>query len=317
MDVARDDPVTTGHATRVAAGPRDPAASACAGALPDFVVIGAEKAGTSSLHLYLSDHPAIYMPAVKEVRFFDLDQNHARGLEWYRQFFAHGRPSGARVLGEASPGYLHFPRAAGRMRAAIPDARLIAVLRDPVQRAYSHHWNRVRGGLERRPFAQVVADHLDGREASPIVEIGRYADHLERFFAVYPRERLLITFTDRLQRERAQVCAEIFAFLGVDPGWVPRNLHVIDNPAALPRSRSVQRVFAMNTPLKRALKRALSAPAWQALRRRLKRMNYRRFEYPEMERAVEARLRAYYREPDARLTDLLQAAPPWVAAPKA
>lgn len=277
--------------------------------LPDFVVIGAEKAGTSSLHVYLADHPDIFMPAIKEIRFFDLDQNFARGVDWYGQFFRPGLGAGAMMFGEASPGYLHFPKAAERMRTVVPDARLIVLLRDPVKRAYSHHWNRVRGGHERRTFHEVVTAHVEGRAPSVALDAGCYADHLERFFRVYPREQIHIAFTDALATAREAACRDIFGFLGVDVGYVPRTLTTDANVAALPRSRWVQRFLSRPWALKRAAKRVVAPPVWLAVRRGLRRLNSRRFAYPPMGPATQALLRGFYEESDKRLRDLIGVVP--------
>jgi hypothetical protein len=154
------------------------------------------------------------MPQVKEVRFFDLDQRFKKGPDWYRQFFIPGLKTGAKVFGEASPGYLHNEPAAVRISKILPDAKLIVLLRDPVERAYSHYWNRVRGGYEQRSFADVVMDHMKGNEKSIIFHVGHYVDHLERFETFFPPEQLYITFTAELETNRLETCQNIFAYLG-------------------------------------------------------------------------------------------------------
>ena len=136
--------------------------TAPARALPDFVILGAQKAGTTSLYAYLCAHPDVRAAARKEVHYFDL--NYARGATWYRSMFplaaglARERRGGRRVLvGEASPYYLFYPLAAERAGAVVPSAQLIVLLRDPVERAWSHYRHEVKAGREPLEFEAALA----------------------------------------------------------------------------------------------------------------------------------------------------------------
>ena len=183
--------------------------------LPDFVILGAQKAGTTSLYAYLCAHPEVRAAARKEVHYFDL--NYARGASWYRSMFplavalASDRRGGRRVLvGEASPYYLFHPLAAQRASALVPSAQLIVLLRDPVERAWSHYRHEVKAGREPLAFEAALAAEparLAGADAalragaSPeahpshrtfsYVARGRYAEQLRPWLAHYPREQLL------------------------------------------------------------------------------------------------------------------------------
>ncbi len=270
--------------------------------LPDFALIGAMKSGTSSLHLYLSDHPQIFMPSLKEIRFFNAEKSYRRGVDWYRQFFRPGLRTGARVFGEATPGYFHHPYALERMKAVIPHARLILLLRDPVKRVYSHYWHLVRRGSERRAFADVVRAHLEAGEPHEVFEASRYADHLERFDRAYGPERIFVGFTATLDADPGALCRAIFAFVGVDPDYHPRNLERKVNEAALPKSRLLQDVISRPSAVKRFLKAWVPAPAWMSVRLKLRRANHRRFVYPPIDPALDAVLRSYYEEADLKLS---------------
>src|SRR5688572_14326389 len=110
--------------------------------LPDFLIVGAMRSGTTSLHKYLQAHPDVFVASGKEVHFFD--RRYGRGLDWYRSRFA--GVTTERVVGEATPAYMYDENAIARIAHDLPDARLIVVLRNPVDRAYSHYWrNRSRG----------------------------------------------------------------------------------------------------------------------------------------------------------------------------
>ena len=130
--------------------------------LPNFVVIGAMRSGSTSLYKYLQAHPDVYMPR-KEIHFFDRKWD--RGLSWYlTRFEGH---SGQTAVGEATPTYLAEPEALDRMASTIPDARLLAVLRDPVDRAYSHYWMEHARARDPRTFEEAIADELAERPGAP------------------------------------------------------------------------------------------------------------------------------------------------------
>jgi Sulfotransferase domain len=221
-------------------------ASSTARALPDFVVIGAQKSGTTALYTLLSQHPALLPAALKEVHYFDL--NFERGVEWYRSHFPtrvrlerRAERLGVRAItGEASPYYLFHPDVPRRMHALLPNARLIVLLRDPVRRAISHHNHEVQDGFETLSFSEAI--EAEPRRLAPFSEKsaidrqaaafshlhhsylarGRYAEQLERWFAVYPRERFLIIESGEFFDDPACAVSQVVAFLGLPP-------HRLDN----------------------------------------------------------------------------------------
>jgi Sulfotransferase domain len=207
---------------------------------PTFLVIGAQKGGTTSLHRYLREHPAVLCPGTKEVHYFSL--RYAQGERWYRSLFplfpagiAVWLRHGARAaVGEATPAYLFDPGAAARVHAFNGQMRVIAVLRDPVDRAYAHYHMERETRDERRPFEdalaweeEVLAPELERWFADPAyasllplygrsyVARGRYAEQLERWLRLFPREQLLVLTTDELRIDPGGTMALIARFLGV------------------------------------------------------------------------------------------------------
>ncbi len=178
--------------------------------LPNLIVIGAAKAGTTTLHHHLGLHPEIAMSAPKELRFFLDRYNWKRGPEWYSSHF----PDNAPVRGEATPRYASYPFAPDvpeRMAALIPDARLIYLVRDPVERIVSEYEMKVHDGRD-RPLAELV-DDLDG---SYLVARSRYHFQLERFRRHYPDDRILVLDSADLDRDTGATMARVFRFAGVD-----------------------------------------------------------------------------------------------------
>jgi hypothetical protein len=201
-------------------------------ALPDFLVIGAQKSGTTSIWQYLSAHPSVRFGRIKEVHYFDL--SHHFGERWYRaQFPLRMIGSRGRLVGDASPYYLFHPHAPRRAAALVPDAKLVAILRNPVDRAFSHYNHVVARGHEMLPFeaalereAQVMPAEVRrlvddpayrslAHERYSYVSRGEYAGQLERWLASYPRERLHVIASERLFEDPNTVMAELHEFLGL------------------------------------------------------------------------------------------------------
>ena len=209
--------------------------------LPDFLVIGAQKAGTTALYAYLRWHPAVLGPSWKEVSFFD--RHYRRGERWYRGQFpnvlrvaAAGRRAGGHaIVGEASPSYLFHPLAPERVRSLLPEVRLIAVLRDPLERAFSHYNHEVALGREPLTFEQAIEreqqrtrGEIERMKADPgyfshawwnwtYLARGRYAEQLEWWLSLFPREQLLVLSSEELSARPAETYAAVLAFLGLPP----------------------------------------------------------------------------------------------------
>lgn len=196
--------------------------------LPNFLVIGAMRSGTSSLRHYLSVHPEIFMASVKEVHFFD--RHFDLGVEWYRSHFADARSSSA--VGEATQTYMYDERALPRMADVLPGAKLIAILRNPVDRAYSHYWLNRALQRESLSFAEAVAaerDRLaDGDERARFrhsyIDRGRYERQLTTVCERYSREALLVVLFEELRDSPVTTYRTICRFLGVDEGFAPDDL---------------------------------------------------------------------------------------------
>jgi hypothetical protein len=177
--------------------------------LPDFIIIGAQRSGTSTLYEHIIRHPNVRSAFRKEVHYFD--RHYERGLAWYRAWFpVHG------FTGEASPSYLFVPEIPERVVAILPRVKLIAILRNPIDRAYSAYNRNVRLRRETRPFSEAIA----GGPTLPFkyLERGRYAEQLECWFKYYEREQLLVLSAEKFFADAPSVLGEVFKFLGL-PSW--------------------------------------------------------------------------------------------------
>lgn len=182
--------------------------------LPNFLVIGTMKGGTTSLHSYLSAHPDVFMPQAKELHYFVAEKNLSRGLGWYERQF---RPAGNAVaVGEASPDYSKYPIHRGvpeRIATLIPGVRLIYVIRNPLERIRSHYLHDVARGRERRPIDEAVP----GNEH--FLAPSRYALQIEAYLEHFPREQLLLVTSDALRDDRQTTMRSVHEFIGVTSDW--------------------------------------------------------------------------------------------------
>ncbi len=211
------------------------------GKLPDFLIIGAQKGGTTSLFNYLMQHPDVASPTTREIHYFDA--NYARGEEWYRSFFpplAQGGLSAApgvasRMTGESTPYYLFHPRVPERASRLFPRVKLLLLLRNPVDRAYSHYQMMVLKGREELSFEDAIErepDRLRGEEERLLadggyvslahrrhsyVARGLYADQIARWAQHFPGEQMLILKAEDLFAEPVAIFREVSEFLGLSP----------------------------------------------------------------------------------------------------
>ena len=288
--------------------------------LPNFLVIGAGRAGTTSLHHYLKAHPDVYVPDVKSPSHFychglaPSSDPHIRAVTQnyfvsdpaaYEALFDGVR--GQRAIGEVSPVYLATIRAAARIAVRLPDVKLIALMRHPVDRAFARFVGRSRDGLESRTrFADVVRDErrdpLVRDDAAGTYLAGGFISHfvasyLERF----PRERIRIHLFEDFQRDPGGIVRDLFEFLDVDPTFVPDMTRRHNQSGGVVRNRLVRRIWT-DTALLRARARTYLPVS---VRDRVFAMVTRDLIPVRLEPALRAELTELYREDIERLAVLL------------
>jgi Sulfotransferase domain len=197
---------------------------------PTFLIIGAQKAGTTSLHAYLSSHPDVSPPVTKEIHFFD--DSYERGEGWYRARFPFRRDG--LITGEATPYYLFHPLVPERVAATLPEVKLIVLLREPARRAYSHYNHEVAAGREQLSFADALeaeATRLDGEEDRIRADVsyrsyahrhfsyvarGFYAEQVTRWLQHFDREQLLVVPAEEIFARPRETVLGVQRFLGLD-----------------------------------------------------------------------------------------------------
>lgn len=206
--------------------------------LPNFIVFGTRKAGTTSLYHYLEQHPQVFMSSLKGTRYFHYDPDHpdrgsaipVKTQEDYESYFEAASAKGAVAIGEASPTYLYDAGAASRIKALLPNVRLIASLRNPIDRAYSQYLMQARnnnGGAWAVPSKQDITSHLSA---------GLYAEHLQRYYELFSKEQILVLIFEEWTRDIDGMLQHVHRFLNVDEGFKP-DLSLQYNKGGIPKNQ--------------------------------------------------------------------------------
>jgi hypothetical protein len=286
---------------------------------PNLFLVGAAKAGTTTLYDELSQHPAIYMAPMKEPHFFSRIEPTSR----WEDFFPHVSDeddylalfkgaTNEELVGEASTSYLWDSQAAERIKHAVPEAKILIMLRDPVDRAYSHYWNDLREGLERRSFLEALTEEEQRPGpggwgvTSLYVDCGRYADQVARYLDRFG-VGVCVSFLEDLVTDRSSAMARIHSFLGVEPASAAAASRRM-NSVTLPRNR-LSRALLANGRVRRLARATVSRSARSRLREAL----LKEASPPPMEPEARSLLTETYRPDVARLTELLGEPPPWEA----
>tara|TARA_Y100001934_G_scaffold154029_1_gene184623 strand:+ start:864 stop:1739 length:876 start_codon:yes stop_codon:yes gene_type:complete len=208
--------------------------------LPNFLIVGEIKAGTSSVYEYCAAHPQIFMSPVKETRFFSHEKGHfgrhgrITTLEEYADLF--DGVTDETAIGEASPQYIHSLNAAQRIRQLLPDVKLIASIRNPVDRIYSEYVMSVRAREEEREFIEMFRE--DSKSGAWAIESSFPYANLKRYYDLFDASQIKVVLFDNLKAQPETVVAEIFEFLGVDSAFIPDTTQIY-NKGGIPKNQAL------------------------------------------------------------------------------
>jgi hypothetical protein len=285
--------------------------------LPNFLIIGAPRSGTTTLHISLQEHPEIFLSQPKEPMFFVLEgepeqypgprsPQGTRHLEEYQALFQGSETKTA--VGEASPCYLFSPKAPYRIKQYIPDAKFIAILRNPVDRAYSHFiFHRMYGTEPLSDFEEAVAAEEDRKRMGWFFlwayrGMGLYGEQIARYYTLFSKSQFLFLLFEDLVNNPQGLFTGIFRFLGVDDRVrirIPKRC----NPSGIPKTRSINGFFIRSNFLKTQLKRMIPEKEQFILLTRFFKWNFS--EKPNLPEDVRRRVLGMFREDILRTQDLI------------
>ena len=226
--------------------------------LPDFLGLGTQKGGTTSLHQWLSTHPQVFLPACKEVHYFDLQPE--QPPQWYANHFREAQPKQA--CGEITPFYLFHPDVPARIHTVVPEVRMIVLLRDPVERALSQVFHARKRGFERLKLEEALeaessrlqSGNPESLQKHSYVTRSRYLEQLDRYETLFPREQLLILKSELFFTNPELVWKQILSFLGVE--------FIINTKTSLPKANPGEKESqTITTDVRNKLRQELAATA--------------------------------------------------------
>jgi hypothetical protein len=264
--------------------------------LPDYIVLGAAKAGTSSIYRYLDQHPDVFVPTPKELKFFTGSGEH--DVREYARYFAPNTDK--KITVEVSSDYLYSGESTPRtIKKIIPDVRLIAILRDPVERGFSDFCMDVRRGKQQKDYRKA----LRGRFRFRYRDQGLYHKQLSRYIDVFGRDRIAIFFFEDLKRDTTGFMRGFYRHIGVTDNISARGQF---NKGSFSRSQHVQALLQRPNPMRWAVKALLSpflnAEKRQRLRSRLLALN--KAPKPRIDPELRKELVEFYRDDILKLQEL-------------
>ena len=275
--------------------------------MPNLFIIGAAKAGTTALYNYLTQHPQVFLPQVKEPMFFSREEYYARGVDWYQDWYFEGAEDYP-VRAEATPHYLYWSeKAAPRIKEAYGErpVKFIVSFRDPVSRAYSFYWNMVREGEEDLDFREALRVEECRLEQNrfELYQLGemvygysagsRYASLLQPYLELFSRENFFFVLQDDLKSRVNETCEEISDFLGIESSVQinPSN----SNPAAMPRSRLIHKALRQRSLFKDFVKPFIPIRVRRSLKKKMMQINLKETPYVPLDPQLAHELRLSYR----------------------
>ncbi len=219
--------------------------------LPNFLVCGAPKSGTTALYYLLKEHPDIFMSSVKETDFFQ--HNYVKGLDWFESFFKDY--AGQKAIGEVSPGNMIHPDAPERIAKHIPGAKLIFILRNPIERAYSQYWYGIYRGTNSplESFSDLIRKKSNNW-GQRIIDLGMYYEQILRFEKYFDSSQLMIILYEDFCKNKTKVMNRIYKFINVEPTFVAANLDLKQNTTNYPAYYQLYRLlYSVWLPLEKKL----------------------------------------------------------------
>ena len=294
--------------------------TAQSGRMPNFLIIGAARTGTSSLYEYMRQHPDIWFSPVKEPMFFalegskpdfrgpgddlEINRKSVADLAAYQALFSGATTQ--KAIGEASANYLYSGSAAARIRHHVPEAKMIAVLRNPVERAYSSFLYMIRDRREPlRDFALAleqeskrIAEHWE--HIWHYARMGLYSQQLQRYYDLFDKNRIRVYLNEEMKQDAPGLLKDVFGFLEVDDSFLP-DTSVTYNEGGVPKRKLLNALLTRPSIIKRLLRPLMPAAAMKFYTR----LKHSNLDKPPLDEEVRARLAALYRDDVLRLQDMI------------
>ncbi|OEU66738.1 MAG: hypothetical protein BBJ57_09480 [Desulfobacterales bacterium PC51MH44] len=256
--------------------------------LPTFIIIGAMKSGTSSLYRYLAVHPEICMSKMKETNFFVRSMNYEKGINWYESNFME---NSSKAYGEASTNYSKFPtfkEVPRSMYSVLPNAKLIYIVRDPIDRLISHYTHNYSEGLENRNISEVLSDLNNNH----YVACSKYYMQVEQYMEYYTKDKILVIATEALRSKPVATMKRVFMFLGVNESFCGSEYSKMYNPTSGKRRKNKIGMYFKKNGIENKLESHLPWTLYEMYTK----ITSNPIKKPELEKDLEMKLIDYLQE---------------------
>jgi len=283
--------------------------------LPNFICPGAQKSATTTLYDLLCQHPDVYLPDVKELHFFDNKENYSKGISWYLdKYFSNVRNE--KIIGEITPEYMFFNYIPERMFHCLGKSiKFIFILRNPIDRAYSHYWMSYRRGYEKESFEKAI--YLEKKRIKfgnrkeimrfSYINRGFYSKQIKRFLNYFPKENMQFIIFEDFIRNTPNIMKQIFSFLEIDPLY-SINYNIKSNYSTIPRS-IILRNFIQQTPeiVKKTIKIIIPVKnVRMSIKTLFNKINQKEFKNPEINIELRKKLIAIYEKDIKELENIIE-----------
>ena len=277
--------------------------------LPNFLVIGAEKSATTWLYNRLKEHPEIFIPETKEIHFFNkYDSNFnnkdiydENNLEYYTNFFRNA--SQEKAIGEVTPMYLCDPYAPKRIKKILPKVKLIAILRNPIDRAYSHYWMAKSKGHTNLSFKDIIRSKED-----KFIKRGLYFKQLKKYYNLFDKNQIKIILFSEIKKDAKLVLKDVYNFLEVNSDFTNNNLNNKENSSSKYRSKFIVNFISKLSDLFRLkLNMGFVIDFFKniGVTNFIKNVNRKKFDYPKLDNKERQELIKYYNDHNQKLAKLI------------
>jgi len=216
--------------------------------VPNFIIAGAQKCGTTSIFEVLNDHMEVFLPESKEVHFFDKNESFDKGIDWYKKFFRKSKFE--KVIMDITPNYMNKEYVPERIKKLLPNVKLIFVLRNPVTRAYSNYWDNIRNQNEHLPFDEAI------KHNPAYIEKGLYYKHINSFLKYFNEKDIFIFLSEELFSHPEIFYKKLCSKLDIDFKMI-RDMNRVANFARVPRVRSLEKIFLSQNKISMRIRRPI------------------------------------------------------------
>jgi hypothetical protein len=278
----------------------------------NFFVVGAQKSGTTYLHSLLESDKGIFLPEIKETHFFNNGHNEFdKGVKFYLEKY-YGGCASASTCGEVDPEYMYFSKVPKRIYENFPNAKLIFIFRDPVQRAFSHYLMTYRRGLEKQSFEEAIDLESDriatgcmiDQSKYSYVTRGLYCEQVKRYLKYFSKEQMVFLRADSLYSNPEKCLLEIYKLLNLSPETITKCFIGERNLGGLPINMPIQRFMSSSSRIKSIIKMILPRKVRTDFRKFLELKNRKQRSYPQAKPETLEKLRRFYRTDLEELTSI-------------